>query len=248
MIPSSQLDHISPPLSSLLMTVCRVVSRVGSFIDHSYIGLLGFIPLLIGLFKLYQLVRAAYCPAAENSEAEDGAVSPTDERAAPLPVAEIEMGAQATQGSVQIHEQDGTVHTLHYDLPSPPQSETPVLDGEPSMSAVAVSEGWGTVVLLYLGYIINRNSLKVASVTMANGADNLGIYIPLFASSTSGQLVVILVVFFLFVGIWLLGSYLLLYFPPLAKAIAKYGDYLVPLALIGLGIYIFYDTDVLSIV
>jgi len=59
---------------------------------------------------------------------------------------------------------------------------------------------------------------------------------------------VILVVFFVFVGIWLGGSYLLLRLPPLAKAISKYGDYLVPVALIGLGIYIFYDTDVLSIV
>ena len=57
----------------------------------------------------------------------------------------------------------------------------------------------------------------------------------------------ILIVFFVLVGVWLSLSYVLLYFPPLAKAISDYGAYLVPVALIGLGFYIFWDTDVVSI-
>ena len=75
----------------------------------------------------------------------------------------------------------------------------------------------------------------------------VGIYIPLFASSTTSELVVILIVFFVLVAVWLSLSYLLLYFPPLAKAISDKGAYLVPVALIGLGFYIFWDSDVLSI-
>lgn len=42
---------------------------------------------------------------------------------------------------------------------------------------------------------------SVAAITFANGGDNIGIYIPLFASSDVGSLLVILSVFFLLVGL-----------------------------------------------
>ena len=243
--------------ASVLLVVSLVGYVAGSFIEQSYIGLLGFIPLLIGLYKLWQLIREACWPQNDPASSPPVVGTPAPLTATPPvipPLSEptslpsVDDSPASTRvnvggGVVRFHAQDGTVRTLYYDPPQPAAAvvdvKSPVTDTPPA---------WTAFILLYLGYVINRNTLKVASVTMANGADNVGVYIPLFASSSSQQIAVIIVVFFVLVAIWLGGSYLLLYFPPLAKGIARYGDYLVPIALIGLGLYIFYDTDVLSIV
>lgn len=44
--------------------------------------------------------------------------------------------------------------------------------------------------------------IQVAAVTVANGGDNLGIYVPLFASSTLTDLVVVLLTFLVMIAVW----------------------------------------------
>ena len=53
-----------------------------------------------------------------------------------------------------------------------------------------------------LANLFNPQTLNVAAVTVANGGDNIGIYLPLFASSDLASLVVILAVFLVMVGVW----------------------------------------------
>ena len=86
------------------------------------------------------------------------------------------------------------------------------------------SSSSSTRIQTYLSHIgcstlATTHILKVASVTMANGSDNIGIYIPLFASSNSIEISIILIVFFIFVFIWLGISYGLLYVPGMRKMI-----------------------------
>ena len=109
---------------------------------------------------------------------------------------------------------------------------------------------WPITTLLkgWLGYILHQQTLKVASITMANGADNLGVYIPLFASSTGAEIAIVLIVFFIFTAVWLLTSWLLLKFPPIAAAIERFGEYVVPVALIALGIFIMYEANTITLV
>jgi cadmium resistance protein CadD (predicted permease) len=78
----------------------------------------------------------------------------------------------------------------------------------------------------------------VAAVTVANGGDNIGIYIPLFANSSAIELIVILVIFLVMLGLWCWLAFYLARHPAVAPPLTRYGSILVPYILIGLGLFI----------
>lgn len=88
--------------------------------------------------------------------------------------------------------------------------------------------------------------LGVAAVTVANGSDNVGVYMPLFAHATPPELVVTLVVFFLMMGLWCVIAWRLTAAPGLAPVLRQYGDQLIPFVLIGLGGLILVDSHTLD--
>jgi cadmium resistance transport/sequestration family protein len=90
--------------------------------------------------------------------------------------------------------------------------------------------------------LISPQTLNVAAVTLANGGDNIGIYVPLFASSTLASLLVILGIFFLLIGVWCYIAYLLARQPAIAHVLTRYGKAVVPFVLIGLGIFILFES------
>lgn len=86
------------------------------------------------------------------------------------------------------------------------------------------------------------NIWTVAAVTFANGGDNIGIYIPLFATLSWGDKLTMITIFLVMVAIWcLIGKYLTKH-PAIAKAINRYGHIASPIVLILLGIYILYES------
>jgi cadmium resistance protein CadD (predicted permease) len=93
---------------------------------------------------------------------------------------------------------------------------------------------------------ISPQSCSVAAITIANGGDNIGIYMPLFASSQIDVLLLILVVFFLLVGIWCHISYLLIRQAAVAELLTRYGNSFVPFVLIGLGGFIILDSQAMT--
>jgi cadmium resistance protein CadD (predicted permease) len=97
-----------------------------------------------------------------------------------------------------------------------------------------------------LGSILSPQTYSVAAVTFANGGDNVGIYMPLFASSNWQSLVVILGVFFLMVGVWCYTAHQLTKVPAIAETLTRYGNPLVPFVLIGLGSLILIDSHTLE--
>ncbi|HEY9602668.1 MAG TPA: cadmium resistance transporter [Allocoleopsis sp.] len=94
--------------------------------------------------------------------------------------------------------------------------------------------------------VISPQAYSVAAVTFANGGDNIGIYMPLFASCTWQNLVIILGVFFSLVGVWCLAAYKLTQVSAIADNLTRYGNYLVPLVLISLGVLILVDSRTLE--
>jgi cadmium resistance protein CadD (predicted permease) len=82
------------------------------------------------------------------------------------------------------------------------------------------------------------SALDVALVTFANGGDNIGIYAPLFAISTAAQLIELLVVFYLLLAVWCVVGYFIPRHQAVASALKRCGHWLVPLVLVGLGLYI----------
>ncbi|NJS10662.1 MAG: hypothetical protein HC789_09890 [Microcoleus sp. CSU_2_2] len=89
--------------------------------------------------------------------------------------------------------------------------------------------------MVYLDVTIN---CQLPAVTIANGGDNIGIYLPLFASSDLPSLAVILAVFFLSIALWCYVAYLLTRQRAIANILTRYSQALVPFVLIGLGIFI----------
>jgi cadmium resistance transport/sequestration family protein len=103
-------------------------------------------------------------------------------------------------------------------------------DTRPSIVEEQASRGW---------------VITVASVTFANGGDNIGIYAPLFASLTLSALFFTVAVFFALIGVWcflggVLGSH-----PIVIAGLSRYGHAIVPFVFIGIGLYILVDSGTL---
>jgi cadmium resistance protein CadD (predicted permease) len=95
----------------------------------------------------------------------------------------------------------------------------------------------------FWGTIRDPQTYRVSAVTIANGGNNIGIYVPLFASSTLPRLGVILLVCYLTVGLWCFLSYNLTRNPLIAPVLANYGRKIFPFVLIWLGYSILMDSE-----
>ena len=80
--------------------------------------------------------------------------------------------------------------------------------------------------------------LSTALLTVANGGDNIGVYLPLFAQMRGGERTVTLLVFALLCGLWCAVSRRLAALPAVAQIISRHKSWLVPLVLVLLGLCI----------
>lgn len=117
------------------------------------------------------------------------------------------------------------------------ESKVQVVSGEFNYSKTNNS------VISTLATFINPQTYKVAAITFANGGDNIGIYVPLFASSDLTGLIVILTIFFLLIGVWCYIAYLLTRHSTTAHFLTHYGQRITPFVLIGLGIFILIESE-----
>jgi len=99
----------------------------------------------------------------------------------------------------------------------------------------------------FLAKLINLQVYSVAGVTVANGTDNISIYVPLFASSSWESLLVILGVFFLLVGVLCYAAHKLTHNKAIADVLTRYGNKFMPFVLIGLGAFIMVDSGTLTL-
>jgi cadmium resistance protein CadD (predicted permease) len=81
--------------------------------------------------------------------------------------------------------------------------------------------------------------LTVAAVTFSNGGDNIGVYVPMFAQyNTTSQFTTLVVVLMIMTAVWCAVAYYLVNHPLIASRIRRVGNIVLPLVLIGIGIYI----------
>jgi cadmium resistance transport/sequestration family protein len=97
-----------------------------------------------------------------------------------------------------------------------------------------------------LASFLSPQAYSVAAVTVANGSDNIGIYMPLFASSSFESLVGILGIFFVLVGVWCYAAYKLTHQRAIAHLLSRHGSTFVPFVLIGLGVFIVLESQALT--
>lgn len=92
----------------------------------------------------------------------------------------------------------------------------------------------------------NQLFWTVTLLTIASGGDNLGIYIPYFASLDWAQILVALLVFAIGVIIFCELSRVLSSIPLISETIEKYKRIIVPLVFIPLGLYIMYESGTIE--
>jgi cadmium resistance protein CadD (predicted permease) len=86
----------------------------------------------------------------------------------------------------------------------------------------------------------------VIGLTIANGGDNLSAYIPVFRTSSAGEIAVIIVVFTAGLGVVCLASILMASHRAVIEVVQRWGQWVVPVVFILIGFYIFFKTGALS--
>jgi cadmium resistance transport/sequestration family protein len=94
--------------------------------------------------------------------------------------------------------------------------------------------------------ILTAQVYAIAAITVANGSDNISIYIPLFANTKLANFLIIICLFFLLLAVWCYLVYQLTHQKKVADFFTSYGNYIVPFVLMGLGAVIVWKSKVLS--
>ncbi|GAC1395710.1 MAG: cadmium resistance transporter [Mycobacterium sp.] len=80
--------------------------------------------------------------------------------------------------------------------------------------------------------------LAVATVVFANGGDNIGVYVPVFAVVGVGAMTAYTLIFLAGVAIWCAIGWFVASRPSVAKVLARWGHIILPVVLIGVGLLI----------
>lgn len=78
----------------------------------------------------------------------------------------------------------------------------------------------------------------VTLVTVADGADNVGVYMPAFAVHTRPEIGVFALVFLVMTGLWCTFAHGMAFHSTFGEQIRRYGNRLAPFVLIGIGVVI----------
>jgi cadmium resistance protein CadD (predicted permease) len=87
----------------------------------------------------------------------------------------------------------------------------------------------------------------VAAVTFANGGDNIGVYVPVFATTGTSALLTYVLIFLVLVAVWCAAGYFVARHSLIAKALARWGHILLPIVLIGIGVLILIEGHALGL-
>ena len=87
-----------------------------------------------------------------------------------------------------------------------------------------------------------RLAAAVAGVTLANGGDNVGVYVPLFATRSAWETTLIVVVFGVMLAVWTFGAYYLARRSAAAARLQRVSGAWMPWVLIGLGVVILIES------
>ena len=93
----------------------------------------------------------------------------------------------------------------------------------------------------------NLSILAIAGVTIANGGDNIGVYIPLLTTMSQIEKATLILVFFVMTYVWCAAARYLAGHPMIAKRLDKYGHIVMPVVLFSLGIFIILESNSISL-
>jgi len=227
-------------------TVIVGVSLLGlvlsASVETKYVSLLGAIPIIMGVRSMYHDWDWEYINQRMSCRGGTGHLEPEPqqpEEPAAADVKDVEMASA---------EEDGTCSpcspTSTLDLTASTQG-TGLEDLMDSISVMSESESGSengnkpfSRVKVFLKRFLPAQLVEMTFITVANGGDNIAIYLPIFAACSTDELVVTVIVYYVLMCVWLVAAYALLGDRRLIGYLHRYGHYVVPLCLIATGVYI----------
>jgi len=94
----------------------------------------------------------------------------------------------------------------------------------------------------------SSNVLSVAGTTVANGGDNIGIYVPLFATLTWTAKISMVTIFLIMTFVWCMLARYFTNHPYIAKTVGQYGHIAAPVVLLFLGLYIMFKAGTFGLI
>lgn len=93
-------------------------------------------------------------------------------------------------------------------------------------------------IIMFIKKIINPTTIKVSGITLANGGDNIGVYVPLFSRMSLLEVLVTVIIFIFLIALWCYIGFKLTKHPLVQRSIERYNNVFVPIVFIWLGIFI----------
>ena len=88
--------------------------------------------------------------------------------------------------------------------------------------------------------------LFVSAVTISNGADDIGVFTPLFAKyNTPAEVTILVILLMVVTGLWCVATFYFIKHPFAVSRVKYFTRIIAPFALIGIGVYIILDSFVL---
>ncbi|KAL3667726.1 hypothetical protein V7S43_007279 [Phytophthora oleae] len=266
---------------SILVVISLVGAIAGSFLPPHYSGLLGFVPLCMGLIKMKEWCKKDEEIIDDSLDCEnDYRLHSTEPGALTALENTGDMGRVSCQASVRgVNEpqrresrdfrleagmntmsdrilegkisncepscEDGSTDDTS-DVEEGSQSSGFAVQEEESQDSTSFVES--TRPKTWWSAISSFHSLKMTAVTLSNGGDNVVVYISGLATYNAGEILLTLAIFYLLLVVWLYVTNAFVSIHVMSNFIKKYGIYIIPIALVSLGVYILWSTGVLCLV
>ncbi len=88
----------------------------------------------------------------------------------------------------------------------------------------------------------------IAGVTVANGGDNIGVYVPFFSTLSITEMAILAIIFTIMVFLWCAIAKYLASHPLAAEALGRYSHIIMPVVLIVLGVFIIAESSAYELV
>jgi cadmium resistance protein CadD (predicted permease) len=92
-------------------------------------------------------------------------------------------------------------------------------------------------------YTTFKAVMSVALITIMNGGDNIGTYIPLFSQVKGAEIAVYVVTYYILLGVWCLVAFFIMKQKHILALAEEYASFVIPFLYIGLGIFIVVKSD-----
>jgi cadmium resistance protein CadD (predicted permease) len=244
-------------------TIIFLISAIGfllvSFIKLKYVALIGLLPLGIGLYQFYKVLKywskqLKLCESKQdtsivelNSEGMQSAGNPLQQ---PQESTSHRHQDGVNETKINGKESDSNVHNDSVTIESgmKPDSATTITnkanDSDSDSSSDSDDEKGPIMDCFrhYAGNCLHPSTLTVTVTIIADGAEEIGVFIPLFATTTPAGVVVTIITFYILVLVNCLLAYQVVRCKKIVQFFSRYSKNIMPLVLIGLGLHVLRDS------